>query len=851
MRARVLFVLCSFALIAVPVPGAEPPLSMMAPMPVWVASWGASQQIPEPQNALPADDLRDATVRQIFHLSVGGAAVRVHLSNAFGTEALHFTSVHVAHPVSASSPALSPGSDRALTFAGNPDVAIPPGAEIISDPVAIPVEPLSDIAVTFHLDEPPAQETGHPGSRATSYSVHGDVVSAADLTAAKRVDHWFQVSGIDVEAEPGAAAAVALGDSITDGHGATTNGNDRWTDVLAARLQSSSATREIGVLNQGIGGNHLLTDGLGPNALARFDRDVLAPAGVRWVIVFEGVNDLGGLSRNGEVTPAEHAAMVQKVIAAYEQLIARAHAHGLRVYGATITPYVGSEYYHPGPLSEADRQAVNAWIRAAGHFDSTIDFDALMRDPQHPDRLLPAYDCGDHLHPLPAGYKAMADAIPLSLFNQQQEVAAALDTTRPAKAATVQTIEFADNPDFTIAGVTDWTAAGGHGSDVSLRTSEALNRETLRLKPDDKAKGAPPIDAERETKLREAAEAAPGSFDANRQLGVLYLRDGRYRKAEPLLEKAYELNSGDAVNEADLALVLKETGDLTQAREHIDDALIHGDSADAHRIAGTIYETSGDPLRAVREFGLAFRLDPSEQNVFAWGEELLQHRAVLQAKEVFEQGVKLYPKSARLLTSLGAALFAGAFYEQSAERLCEASDLEPANQEPYQFMGKIEVVAPHFASCMDARLARYVELFPNDSLANYFYAMDLWKQQGPSLEGAMLQKVESLLTKAVSLDAKCSDGFLQLGNLKSSEKDYPAAIDFYAKSIGADPQSSEAHYRLGMAYDRIGEREKAKQEFAVHDAINQQLAADTERQRKEIKQFVVEAEKSPATPPTQ
>jgi len=824
---------------------------MMAPMPVWVASWGASQQIPEPQNALPADDLRDATVRQIFHLSVGGAAVRVHLSNAFGTEALHFTSVHVAHPVSASSPALSPGSDRALTFAGNPDVAIPPGAEIISDPVAIPVEPLSDIAVTFHLDEPPAQETGHPGSRATSYSVHGDVVSAADLTAAKRVDHWFQVSGIDVEAEPGAAAAVALGDSITDGHGATTNGNDRWTDVLAARLQSSSATREIGVLNQGIGGNHLLTDGLGPNALARFDRDVLAPAGVRWVIVFEGVNDLGGLSRNGEVTPAEHAAMVQKVIAAYEQLIARAHAHGLRVYGATITPYVGSEYYHPGPLSEADRQAVNAWIRAAGHFDSTIDFDALMRDPQHPDRLLPAYDCGDHLHPLPAGYKAMADAIPLSLFNQQQEVAAALDTTRPAKAATVQTIEFADNPDFTIAGVTDWTAAGGHGSDVSLRTSEALNRETLRLKPDDKAKGAPPIDAERETKLREAAEAAPGSFDANRQLGVLYLRDGRYRKAEPLLEKAYELNSGDAVNEADLALVLKETGDLTQAREHIDDALIHGDSADAHRIAGTIYETSGDPLRAVREFGLAFRLDPSEQNVFAWGEELLQHRAVLQAKEVFEQGVKLYPKSARLLTSLGAALFAGAFYEQSAERLCEASDLEPANQEPYQFMGKIEVVAPHFASCMDARLARYVELFPNDSLANYFYAMDLWKQQGPSLEGAMLQKVESLLTKAVSLDAKCSDGFLQLGNLKSSEKDYPAAIDFYAKSIGADPQSSEAHYRLGMAYDRIGEREKAKQEFAVHDAINQQLAADTERQRKEIKQFVVEAEKSPATPPTQ
>ena len=150
--------------------------------------------------------------------------------------------------------------------------------------------------------------------------------------------------------------------------------------------------------------------------LARFNRDVLAPAGVRWVIVFEGVNDLGGLAREGEVSPAEHAAMVQRVIAAYQQIILRAHAHGLRVYGATITPYVGSNYYHPGPLSEADRQAVNAWIRTAGHFDAVIDFDAVLRDPQHPDQLLPANDCGDHLHPSPAGYKAMADAIPLTLF---------------------------------------------------------------------------------------------------------------------------------------------------------------------------------------------------------------------------------------------------------------------------------------------------------------------------------------------------------------------------------------------------------------------------------------------------
>lgn len=416
-RARILLLFLTIVSLGLPaLPQEASPAVHPSGGQVWAASWGASQQIPEPQNALSSEDLRDATVRQIFHLSLGGAALRVHVSNAFGTEALRFTSVHVARPVSPSSPAIDPSSDRALTFAGRPDVTVPPGAEMISDPLEDPVAPLSDLAVTFHLSDPPAGETGHPGSRATSYYVHGDWVSAPNLKEAKQADHWYQISGIDVEAPRGAASAVALGDSITDGHGATTNGNDRWTDVLAARLQASPTTRNIGVSNQGIGGNHLLTDGLGPNALARLDRDVLAPAGVQWVIVFEGVNDLGGLARNGEVSAAEHAALVQRVLAAYQQIIARAHAHGLRVYGATITPYVGSAYYHPGPLSEADRQAVNAWIRAAGNFDAVIDFDAVVRDPQHPDQLLPADDCGDHLHPSPAGYKAMADAIPLTLF---------------------------------------------------------------------------------------------------------------------------------------------------------------------------------------------------------------------------------------------------------------------------------------------------------------------------------------------------------------------------------------------------------------------------------------------------
>ena len=387
----------------------------------WVGSWAASQQIPEPGNSLTPGDLHDATVRQIVRLSIGGTRLRVHISNAFGTEPLRFTSVHIARPLSPAASAIDPQSDRSLTFSGATEVIVPAGAEYISDSTDYSVAPLSSMAITFHLDQPPARETGHPGSRATSYYVHGDLVSSAGLPGAKHVDHWYQVSGVDVLAAPGAAAIVALGDSITDGHASTTNGNDRWTDVLAERLGMSPSTRSVAVLNQGIGGNHLLTDGLGPNALARVDRDVLAQAGVRWLILFEGVNDLGDLTRNGEVSAAEHNALVGRILSAYEQIIVRAHTHGIRVIGATITPFAGSDYDHPGPAGESDRQAINAWVRAPGHFDEVIDFDKVVRDPQQPGRLLPAYDCGDHLHPNPAGYRALGNAIPLALFAQQNQ----------------------------------------------------------------------------------------------------------------------------------------------------------------------------------------------------------------------------------------------------------------------------------------------------------------------------------------------------------------------------------------------------------------------------------------------
>jgi len=378
----------------------------------WVGSWATSQQIPEPRNALAPEALNDATLRQIVHLSLGGKSLRVHLSNAFGTEPLHIDAAHVAKPLSPAGAAIDPKSDWALTFQGRDDVTIPAGAEYISDPVAFTAAPDSDLAITLHFETAPAQQTSHPGSRATSYLAHGAQVSAADLPDAVKIDHWFNIAGVDVPAAEQTVAVVALGDSITDGRGSTTNGNDRWTDDLARRLKG-----RIGVLNHGIGGGRVLRDGLGPNALARFDRDVLAQPGVRYLIVFEGINDIGTFDPDATLPQAAHDGLVRELTSAFAQMVLRAHAAGIKVYGATITPFVDCGPYHPGPASEADRVAVNAWIRAPGHFDTVIDFDRTVRDPARPDHLAAAYDSGDHLHPSAEGYRVMAAAIPLTLFS--------------------------------------------------------------------------------------------------------------------------------------------------------------------------------------------------------------------------------------------------------------------------------------------------------------------------------------------------------------------------------------------------------------------------------------------------
>lgn len=391
----------------VPHPVARPAPPALA----WAGSWAAAQQLPEPANRLPEGAAKGGVLRQVVHLSLGGTMIRIRISNAHNTAPLHLLAAHVARPVSGHPGAIDPKSDRALSFSGLADPVVPPGADIMSDPVPFAAAPFSDLAVTLRFDAS-ADPTGHPGARATSFFIAEGDPTAAELADPATFQHWYMLAGVEVLAARPRGAVVALGDSITDGRGSVPDANNRWPDDLARRL----APLRIGVLNMGIGGNRVLLDGLGPNALARLDRDVLAQPGARWLILLEGINDLGVLTRDAPVTAQEHAALVARLVAGYRQLVTRAHARGLKVLGGTLTPWGGSTYYHPDALNEADRQAVNAWIRGKGHFDGIVDFDARLRDPAAPGQLLPLYDCGDHLHPSPAGYQAMADLIPLGFF---------------------------------------------------------------------------------------------------------------------------------------------------------------------------------------------------------------------------------------------------------------------------------------------------------------------------------------------------------------------------------------------------------------------------------------------------
>ena len=395
--------------------------------PHWVGSWASAQLRAEGGGAIPAATLGDLTIRQNVRLSLGGARLRIRLSNAFGTTPLTVDAANLARATSPASARIEPGG-QPLTFGGRAGVTIAPGAEAASDPVALDVPALGRVAVSLYLRRAPAVQTSHAWSRAVGYHVRGNRVAAPDLPGARRDTHWFFLTGVDVEAPAPAAAIVAFGDSITDGFGVAYDSDRRWPDLLARRLQANAATRHLAVLNQGIGGNRVLLDGFGPSALSRFERDVLGQPGVRFLILFEGVNDIGTIPR---ATGQERRAFVARMIAAYERLIGRARARGIRVIGATILPFGGSEHDRPAGAHEGDRRAINAWIRAPGHFDALLDFDALLRDPANPARLRRVYDSGDGLHPSLAGYQAMADAVPLSLFAEAARQTRSLSQATP------------------------------------------------------------------------------------------------------------------------------------------------------------------------------------------------------------------------------------------------------------------------------------------------------------------------------------------------------------------------------------------------------------------------------------
>jgi len=369
----------------------------------WVGTWGCSPQLTEQKNMPPPPGLESNTLRQVVQVSIGGSKLRVQFSNAYGAAPLTMLSTHIA--LSGGGGAIAANSDKALMFQGNPSVTIPAGGTVWSDPFDFNLAPMADVAVTIHFAGVPGALTGHPGSRTTSYIQTGDVVSAAALPGTVTTAHWYVLNNIDVQADNPGGAIVTLGDSITDGRGSDTDKNDRWPDNLTHRLQAGSSTANIAVLNEGIGGNCVLHGGLGPTAISRFDRDVLGQSDARWLIVFEGVNDIGG---------SRDASVATNLIAAFQQFITQAHAHHMRVYGATITPFGGS--FYDSPSHETARDTINNWIRTGGDYDGVVDFDAMVRDPKNPTHLLPADDNGDHLHPNENGYQIMANAIDLKLF---------------------------------------------------------------------------------------------------------------------------------------------------------------------------------------------------------------------------------------------------------------------------------------------------------------------------------------------------------------------------------------------------------------------------------------------------
>jgi lysophospholipase L1-like esterase len=385
----------------------------------WVGTWGAS---PAPQLSDDAQ-MRTAklvfhnqTIREIVHVSVGSDTVRVRISNAYGAQPLEVGAAHVALPADGSG--IVAGSDRPLTFKGKGSVSIPANALVLSDPVKLNLPASGGLAISIFLPNETQGAGIHYSAQQTAYIGSGNLTGAASISDPATITSWVFLTGVDVLVSQASSTAIAFGDSITDGARSTVDANHRWPDILSARLLASHGTKPVGMIDAGIGGNRILHDGsnvrFGVSALARFDRDVLAQPGVKYVIVLEGINDLG---HAGSSAPMSERVTAEDIIAGLSQMVERAHEHGIKIFGATLTPFEGTA--SPGyftPEKEKMRKAINEWIRTSKAFDGVADFDKAVRDPEHPDRMKAAYDGGDHLHPGDAGYKAMGEAVDLSLF---------------------------------------------------------------------------------------------------------------------------------------------------------------------------------------------------------------------------------------------------------------------------------------------------------------------------------------------------------------------------------------------------------------------------------------------------
>jgi lysophospholipase L1-like esterase len=373
----------------------------------WIGTWSTAPQLVEPGNKPPEPGLSYNTLRQVVRVSLGGDSLRVRFSNEFSTSPVTLHTVQIA--VSKGGSVIDTATAKELKFNGNPEITMNPGVVIISDPIAFHLEPRMDIDITIFFGETSPDVTGHPGSRTTSYLLAGNHISVSDFSACVHTDHWYVINGIDVKAPESAGAAAILGNSITDGRGSGTNKQNRWPDILSERLLKNPGTRQVAVLNMGIGGNCVLRKCLGPSAVDRFDRDILKQPGVRWVIILEGINDIG---QTRDSIAAFQVA--EDLITAYNRMVDLAHARGIKVYGATILPFGKSFYYKD--YRETARFTINNWIRSSGRFDAVIDFDRVLQNPEEPLIMLPAVHSGDFLHPNETGYKMMGEAVDLKLF---------------------------------------------------------------------------------------------------------------------------------------------------------------------------------------------------------------------------------------------------------------------------------------------------------------------------------------------------------------------------------------------------------------------------------------------------